>query len=263
MKTIIFSFDDARSDFYSRAFPIMNSYRIPSTLNVITGFMRDNPEHSAITCSGYREGITCEELLHCYKSGLVEIACHGAHHLNTKEDIEQNITDLKNIGIKESVLGFASPNSELTEQNKNELGIWEMIETGKLLYVRSGIQIRREGYIYSALSILDKYVHSNALFYYLNRNNIFQNDNTVKSRVLPSITIFSYTKVHQIQYLIEHAQESSIIILMFHSVLKKEDTGYGKDKFSIDADTFDSLCSYLKSCNDVQLCMTKDLFNNI
>ena len=262
MKTIILSFDDARSDFYSRALPIMRRYNIPSTLNVVTNFLNDVEGHSHVSCSKYSIGLTTTELLECYKSGLVEIACHGANHINTKEDVEQNITDLRKIGIQEPIFGFASPHSELTEQNKNEKGIWKLKEAGKLLYIRSGIQIRREGYIYAALSLLDSFIHSNKLFWRLNRGNIIKQRDLSQIHILPSVTIFSYTRLHQLKYMIERAYDSSIIILMFHSILHKSDKGYGQDKFSFDADTFDALCNNLSSRNDIHMCSTKDLFFN-
>ena len=262
MKTIILSFDDARSDFYCRALPIMRRYNIPSTLNVVTNFLNDVEGFPHVSCSKYSIGLTTTELLECHKSGLVEIACHGANHINTKEDVEQNIIELRKIGIQEPVFGFASPNSELTEQNKNEKGIWTLKEEGKLLYVRSGIQIRREGNVYTALSLLDSFIHSNILFWRLNRHNIIKQRNLSQIHILPSVTIFMYTKLHQLKYLIERADDASIIILMFHSILQKGDNGYGQDKFSFDADIFDALCKELKSRKDIQICMTKDLFKS-
>ena len=132
MKTIILSFDDARSDFYSHAFPIMKQYGIPSTLNVITRYMSDMPNHTDRKDKHYTGG-SIQELTDCYKSGLVEIACHGANHRNSREDILLNIADLRDIGIHEPIFGFASPHSELTEQNKNEKGIWKLKEAVTVL----------------------------------------------------------------------------------------------------------------------------------
>lgn len=260
MKTIILSFDDARSDFYSRAFPILKRYEIPSTLNVITRIMSDMPGHIDREGKHYVGGCI-KELQECYKSGLVEIACHGATHKNTREDVEQNIIDLRKVGISESVFGFASPGCGITEHNKNDNGIWNLVEEGKLLYVRSGISIRREGRLYTALSLIDRNVHSNKLFLYLNKRNLILNKEYLCKRVLPSVTIYSYTQLPQIIYFIENMPDSSIVILMFHSVLYKGDDGYGYDRFCWDAELFDSLCAWLKSQDDMQLCMTKDLFS--
>ena len=258
MKTIVFSFDDARSDFYSRAFPIMKQYGIPSTLNVITRYMSEIPNHVDRKDKHYTGGSTYE-LLECYQSGLVEIACHGANHQNTREDILQNIADFHDIGINEPIFGFASPGCGITEQNKNENGIWNLVEEGQLLYVRSGISIRREGYIYMALSYIDRYIHSKRLFRYLNLRNIIRDNDCLREHVLPSTTIFSYTRLEQIKYFIENMPDSSIAVLMFHSILQKGDEGYGYDRYYWDADTFESFCVWLKSHRDIRICKTKEL----
>lgn len=259
MKTVVLSFDDARSDFYSRAFPIMKQYGIPSTLNVITRYMSDMPDHVDRRGKHYIGG-AINELLECYKSGLVEIACHGATHQNSKEDILQNIMDLRNIGINEPVFGFASPGCGVTEQNKRDKGIWNLVEQRKLLYVRSGISIRREGLLYILLSFLNRYIHSQRLFRYLNSCNIITDIKHFREHVLPSITIYKHTQISQIEYLINRMPDASVAILMFHSVLRKSDDGYGYDCFSWDEADFDSFCAFLKSRHDVQLCMTKELF---
>lgn len=259
MKTVILSFDDARSDFYTRAFPIMKKYGIPSTLNVITRYMSEMPNHTDRKGKNYVGG-TIKELLDCYNSGLVEIACHGANHQNSQEDIMQNIEDLRSVGINEPIFGFASPGCGVTEQNKYDKGIWSMVENGQLLYVRSGISIRREGLLYSLLCLIDKYIHSKCLFAFLNRRNIISDKEHLHEHVLPSITIYSYTQLPQIEYLIEHMSDSSVTILMFHSILNKGDKGYGHDRFCWDEVDFESLCALLNSRHDVQLCMTKDLF---
>lgn len=257
MKTIILSFDDARRDFYTRAFPIMKKYGLPSTLNVISSYLSDFNREGHISFPSSKQGISIDQLLECYKSGLVEIACHGANHLNTKEDVERNLEELRGMGVGEQILGFASPESVITEQNKNEKGIWKLVEDGQLLYVRSGIQIRREGYVYAALSLLDRYIHSNSLFRYLNRKNVIIN--VSNDQILPSVAIFSYTKLHQVFSFIEKLKDSSATILMFHSILRNGDEGYGCDRYYWDAEEFESLCAFLKSRSDIRVCMTKDL----
>lgn len=217
MKTIVLSFDDARSDFYSRAYPILKKFKLPSTLNVITNFIRGNEQQTPISFPSARIGVSKDNLLECYESGLVEIACHGANHLNTREDVLDNIEALRAMGINEPVFGFASPNSVINEKNKNEEGVWDLVNERKLKYIRSGIQIRREGYVYILESLVDSKIHSNYLFKRLNRNNIIKK---IDMPFLPSVAIYSYTTVKQIMNLIA-SNDNSAIILMFHSILKK------------------------------------------
>lgn len=256
VKKIVLSFDDGRRDFYNRALPILKKYGLSSTLNVISDFVQRD---STISFPSSLYGLSKEELLSCYSSGLVEIGCHGAHHLNKKNDILQNISDLKSMGIQESCFGFASPNSVLTEQNKNEDGIGDLLEQGIILYIRSGVQIRREGYFYAALSLIDRYVHSNILFWYLNRRNVISDKENLTKIIIPSVAIFSYTRLAQIKSFINRQRDNTITILMFHSILNKKDDGYGKDSYYWDDEEFESLCSFLKGRNDIMVCKTKDL----
>ena len=39
MKNIVLSFDDAREDFYTRAYPVLQEKGIKATLNVTSGFI--------------------------------------------------------------------------------------------------------------------------------------------------------------------------------------------------------------------------------
>ena len=92
----------------------------------------------------------------------VEIACHGHLHLNTKEDVLDNIAALKEMKVDVSNIGFASPNSEITE--KNDCGIGELAEQRAISYIRSGLQIRREGIIFAVLSVIGRITRSKKLF---------------------------------------------------------------------------------------------------
>lgn len=92
------------------------------------------------------KAMTAEQVKECYFNN-VEIACHGSNHINTKADLLRNVEELEDMGIDVKNIGFASPHSTLTLNNRNENGIWSLVEEGVIKYVRSGIQIRREGII--------------------------------------------------------------------------------------------------------------------
>ena len=62
------------------------------------------------------------------------------------------------------------------------------------------------------------------------------------------------------EYFIDKMPDSSIAILMLHSILRKGDKGYGYDRYYWDADTFESFCVWLKAQRDIRICMTKELF---
>lgn len=258
MSYVILSFDDSRDDFYTRAYPILKKYKIPSTLNVISSLV--NGDISCDFPSCVDRGMTPEQVIECQRSGLVEIACHGATHQNTKRDILRNIDELKEMGCDVKGIGAASQGSELTTLNRNEDGIWDLVNNGTLSYLRSGIIIRREGILYSALSLLDMFVHSKWLYYFLNKRTFIINPT---EPFFLSAAIVSYTTLKQVKFLIEKLagmptpNDNSALILMFHSILKPEDTGYGKDKWYWDEQRFDDLCAFLSKETSIQVVTTQ------
>lgn len=255
MKYIVLSFDDARGDFYTRVYPLLIKYGFRATLNVTSGFVI-NPQNFNFP-SGNNIPMTPAQIIEVNNSG-VEIACHGSMHLNTSDDLRQNIKELNDFGISTKDIGFASPTSLLTKQNINDYGIWSMISSKEISYIRTGIRIRREGYIYTLVSLIDKYLHSRILFNILNRRNIIRSRH---SRFFPSVTILCYTTNSQIKYFINSIPDDSSAILMFHSILYKTDLGYGKDKFFWDIVKFEELLKYLNSQKDIIICTNKELMN--
>ena len=254
MKTIILSFDDSRRDFYTNVFPLLKEFNIPATLNVITDFVHHPQDYSFP--SGNDEAMTMDQLKECAASGLVELACHGHTHKNTKEDVLDNIQIINDLLDRRNMVGFASPTSAITWDNKNEHGVWDLVEEGRLSYIRSGIRIRREGYIYTLVSMIDSKVHSNSLFWLLNKRTI--NPIELQMPLLNSTTIHSYTKTGQIKNFIKKAREDSAIILMFHSVKKRLENGYGADKFYFDYDDFRDIIQFLKATANIEVKKTID-----
>lgn len=265
MKYIILSFDDSRDDFYTRAYPILKKYGIPCTLNVISSLVK-----RTIKCdfpSSCGNGMSCEQVLECQQSGLVEIACHGATHKNTKEDFIKNIEEIKEMGCTIDNIGAASQGSEITLQNRNNDGVWDLVRNGTLSYLRSGIKIRREGLLYSALSLVDRYIHSNYLFFYLNKRCIIDRP---REPFFLSTAIVNYTTIKQVRFLVERfagnkdtKSVDSALIIMLHSILEKDDPGYGKDKWYWDIEKFDKLCCYLKENRRIKMITTQEYVNKV
>lgn len=255
MKKIVLSFDDSREDFYTRVFPLLRKYNIPATLNVISGFVNGTAKMNMPSADG--KAMTSGQVVECQQSGLVEIACHGATHDNTKEGVLRNIEDMKAWGVNVEGIGFASPTSIITKENIHETGIDSLIEQGTLSYVRSGIRTRREGLMYSGLTLLDSKIHNGNLFYHLNKRCII---GTSLPAILPSVAINSYHTIPQVKKLITKMNDGETIILNFHSVLRKGDAGYGKDKFYWEEDKFERLLKELGSDVLIKICRNKDLF---
>ncbi len=270
MKTVILSFDDSRKDFYTNVFPLLKKYQIKATLNVISDFVA-HPEGYSFP-SGDDKAMTVEQVKECNDSGLVEIACHGHTHLNTRQDVLDNIKAMMEWGVETEGIGFASSGSNITWENKNDEGVWDLVKKGTLSYVRSGIQIRREGLFYSAFSLLDRYLHSKKLYYYLNKRTLLPSDATpinieddARKEHTPfilSTTVHSHTSLQQIKYFIEKAGKDDAIILMFHSVLKREERGYGVDRFYYDNNAFETLLDYLKKNSEIRNYTTKEYIYN-
>ncbi len=266
MKTVILSFDDARQDFYTNVFPLLKKYRIPATLNVISDFVL-NPQRYSYP-SGDNKSMTVEQVKECAESGLVEIACHGHTHDNTRKDVEENIGTMRSWGIDTQRIGFASPFSNLTWSNKNDNGIWDLVKEHKIAYVRSGLQIRREGMIYTCLSLLDRFIHSKFLFKILNTRTLppsYINQSKCQHADEPfflSTAIYSYTAPRQIKYFIDHVASDSVVILMLHSVIKRNEPGYGADKFYYDFDRFVKMLDFLKNDSQITFYTTMDYVKN-
>ena len=253
-KKIIFSFDDGRADTYTNAWPILKQYGLTATLNVVSDFVL-HPERYTEFSSGENLAVTPEQLREWQASGM-EIACHGSTHKNTVEDVLANIEELRGMGLSMEKIGFASPHSELTLENSAP--IQELVSRGVLSYIRSGIQTRREGLIYAVLTALERKTHSKFLYYVLNRKNILSNK---PGTFLMSAAVTSHTTVDQIMYLLSRMQEDQAVILMFHSVLHKEDQGYGKDTWYWDVQRFDRLCSDLRKLEQYVVCTTQNFVN--
>ena len=255
MRKVVLSFDDSRADFYYRVFPLLKQHKLPATLNVISGFVNGTAKMRMPSADG--KAMTNAQVVECQQSGLVEIACHGATHDNTKEGVIRNIEEMRAWGVNVEGIGFASPTSILTKGNIHETGIDALVEQGILSYVRSGIRTRREGLVYSAFTLLDSKIHHNGLFYQLNKRCIL---GSPLPTILPSVAVNNYHTLPQIIKLIEKMQEEEAVILNFHSVLRKSDAGYGKDKFYWEESKFENLLNVLGSDISLKVCTTKDLF---
>lgn len=131
MKFVNLSFDDGRSDTYEVAFPIIKKYGLKATVNIISEYIT-NP--SKYHFGSAPKAMNKEQILTWQKEGF-EVASHGRTHSNTKEDVLDNINDLKSFGINVEKIGFASPSSELTSKNIQSTGISELIGFLLLIFI--------------------------------------------------------------------------------------------------------------------------------
>lgn len=251
-KTVVLSFDDGREDTYTNAWPILKQYGLGGTINVVTDFIL-HPKRYQEFSSGGNRAMTVEQLAECQQDGM-ELACHGSTHQNTVEDVLKNITELREMGVSVENIGFASPHSELTLENS--AAIRALVEQGTLSYIRTGIQVRREGLRYAGLTALERRSHSKGLFYRLNRKNILP---PAPGTFLRSVAVTRYTTLEQLRYLIDRMADGESVILMFHSVLFPGEPGYGADTWYWDAGRFDALCDLLAQAKDISVRTTQQL----
>lgn len=250
MKYICLSFDDARSDTYDIAYPIMQKYGLKATVNVVTDYIF-NPNSYKFTAAP--KAMTKEQLLEWQQEGY-EIAVHGKTHHNTLKDVCDCIEDLKVMGIDVSNIGFASPNSELSLKNIQESGIDTLMQKGTILYIRSGIQIRRKSLLYIIGAAMEKFTHSKRLFWRLNRQNIISSEEVPS--IIPAVAVKDYTKVKQILYLIDHMEDGNICVLMFHSILPKRLLDNGGKYYCWSEEQFEELCKEISGSKDITVTTT-------
>ncbi len=249
IKEVSFSFDDGRYDTYTRAYPILKKFGYTATINVVTDFIRGGTYTGF--ASAQNRPVSVEQLLRLQSEGW-EIACHGAHHENSTEDIIQNIADLEQMGIDTDNIGFASPGSFLTLENSEQ--VQRLMKDGVISYIRSGTQVRREGILYAGLTYVNRKIHNPKLFLYLNKKNIIGKG---RKTIFPSVAITRDNTVRQVRYFLEKATGDAVIIMM-HSILKESDLGYGSDNWWWAVRRFNGLCEYL-STNDYRVVRTRDI----
>lgn len=255
MKYVCLSFDDARMDTYKYAFPILKKYRLTATVNVISNFVIEPEKYKF---SSAQKAMTIEQILE-WKNDNYEVACHGSSHKNTDIDVLNNIMELKSFGVNVEGIGFASPESWITENNIGQTGIDRLQKEGKISYIRSGTQILREGFFYTCWSLIEQFTHSCFLYYSLNKKNIIHFP-IKKSDILPSAAIKDYTTCRQIKYLINHMKDNKAVILMLHSILPTSDNNYGKDHYYWPLKQFEELCRWLSDNKTIKVLSTKELF---
>ncbi len=251
MPNISLSFDDSRKDFFTNVFPLLKKYKIPATLNVITARVEKSDPNNAD-----RHYMTVAEVKECADSGLVEIASHSANHRNDRKDIILSINKLSDWLLGDyGGGGYASPFSELTLDNSKEKGIYELIETGHLRYIRSGTRTRREGLLFAATQYVNQYLHSPLLYRLMNRKYVI---NKLQVPFLPSVAIHHDTTVRMVQRFVQSMSYGQSVVFCLHGILKSNEKGYNKH-FNLDYDQFEQLLNIISLDKSIVVKTTLDL----
>jgi len=251
MKYIVLSFDDGSKDFYTRAMPVLNKYKIPAVVNIITDFIDRSEATEAV---GQSEFMSWDEVVKCREAGI-EIANHSAEHTNNVEDIIRGGERIKAcLHIDESI-GFASPHSGVCTANLSTYKT--LMDNNYIRYIRSGNVLRRDGLFYLLLYLAYKYTGLSKLFYWYNKRNIIMLDQTLN--VFPSVACNCDNTVKQIVNFIEKMPGGSACVIMLHKILNKEDDDYGTEKWANTVEEFDLLCRHLSQSPDIKVITHKNL----
>lgn len=234
---ISFSFDDARWDSY-RAIQLALKYHIKSTLNVTTRYVSGELEHDKCPCA--LPPMTVDSVKELHNLG-VEMACHGAEHNNELANILAGKKELQQwLHMDEQQkIGFASPHSGL-ELSPHNLSVLSKHFT----YVRMGPYLQKPPLFHKVCRKIARSTKSVIAFEKAFLDII---THPQEGLLLRSVPVMRENSFEQIKFLIDnHAQEHCLIILMFHSVLQREEAGY-LDPFSWDWHEYIKLCQYISA----------------
>jgi hypothetical protein len=231
----------------------LKKYNLVATINAISSCVLNNIPRIS---DEWGECMSTEQLIECQNYGI-EIASHSSMHDNNVNSIVRSIDELAGIGVNVSSIGFASPFSSVTE---NDIEILDLIDKGVLLYIRSGVQVKREGIIYSVLTYIQRKFHSKKLFWKLNSqcliNKDFINNNR---RLLMSVAITSDNTLEQLQYFLNNMKHDETVIFNFHSILP-DDNKTVTNKWRWSDKKFESFCKVISDGNMYRVITTKDIF---
>ncbi|MDR0603644.1 MAG: polysaccharide deacetylase family protein [Bacteroidales bacterium] len=167
MKQVILSFDDGRKDNYTVAWPLLRKYDLTASMHIVTGFV-DGSKKASFSLG--EAAMNIENIKELASNGI-DISSHGDEHINDENDLKQSIQKLKQWGILNGQdIVFSSPNSEIYEGNIAEY--LPMLKHNDVCCVRSGVQVRRNGLLYSFCYMLQMITKSKFLYYILNKDNI-------------------------------------------------------------------------------------------
>jgi len=163
MKNIILSFDDGRKDNYECAYALLKKHGLTGSFHITTGFVDGSAAKDF-------EAMSVNEVRKIAAAGM-DVSSHGDRHSNTEEDLRASLGKLKAWDIPglNTVL-FSSPSSDIYEKNIGQYA--DMLRDNNIRYVRSGVHVKRNGPLYIAGSLAEKWTGSKMLFYWLNKNNI-------------------------------------------------------------------------------------------
>lgn len=246
---IVLSFDDGRADNIRAAKEILIPKGLHATFNITTAYVDGSCPAEKSPCENPAMTIDEVKWLGTAETGLFEIAAHGDRHQNDKDDIRNGVEKLKEWLGAESFkdgIGFASPNSN-QRYEEVETRINEFVESG-INYVRIGPH-DPDNFVKRMERKMGRETLLSGIFLQGYKDTVFSPagaDARVPVKIYESIPIMKKTSIDQLKALItECEKEEKSAVLMFHSIVKKDEPYYNSD-WSFDYEVFDAFCGYLR-----------------
>ena len=238
MIKISISVDDGSYDSFKNIYPLLKLYNLPATFNLIPGYIISRKEFIGIP----HKPITWDELDELKNSQLIEIANHSFDHTNELGSLKRGRALLNHyLGRPiESPIGFASPESKMTEAfintQKNAL-----LQAG-CAYVRTGLRIRTFKWLRILARKIARLLHFSWLYSIAYHDTLLDSEDTY---TLYSVPIMKDTTLKEVKKLIYHAiHQNKNLILLFHRVLKPEENNH-KENWYWYYGKFEKLLQYL------------------
>lgn len=238
-KYVVLAFDDGRIDQYKNAATILKKHNLVGSFYITTGYVDGTAKN--IKLLNKAQPMTIDNVKQIHDWGL-EVGSHSDTHVNEISDIMNSIEKLR-LWTKQEAIGFASPHSAICDSNVDKY----MEIEHETLYIRSGCQVRREGWVYSLAFVINQNLQSDFLYRLLNQR--FINRKNAEKKYIDSIAIRNNTKRKQILRFLNDLEDNDCCVLLFHSILSKEEANNYPDCWYYDKDEFERLCLDLKKGN--------------
>lgn len=238
--TIVFSFDDGRSDAFEAAI-ILSKYNLVGSFHVTTGFVDGTLMTDAFGI--HRKPLTIEQLLEMKNKGM-EISSHGDRHIMDDEDFAISFNKLQKFGLIGNNVGFSVPNSSFTEK---ELTKFITQNKEKLSYVRVGRSEKCYSFHSKIHYVLYHIFHNQFSYDTFNKYNVIHNFDKFK---INSAVVLDDSKARNIiKFINKHKDDEATLVLMFHSIVDNP-----TNKWEYSKSEFIKICNYVSNN-----CVTKTL----
>lgn len=239
---ICMSFDDGRKDFYEYAFPILKKYNLTASFNVTTGYVDGSFKPNWKTS----EGAVTEKELSEMKDYGIEIAFHGDQHITDIEDFKTSINKMKKWNLLSKYMGFAVPGSYLKNVDIEKLKTF--LKDNNIIYMRVDNDKKCEKFFNKVYRKLYRITNISLFYSLYNKNNLFKKSDNYN---VPSVIVFEKDSDKTlINFVKNNLSRNKNLVFMFHGILPKEHTNYGKDEYAWDLEKFDNFCKFLNQLKE-------------